>query len=443
MLSVREASPRLGREAYAMRGLQNGGSFEKKEGADRTAVRACVLRWHDPRRQCADERGQEADGQVPRHAADGIRADEGQGVLGSAGSEDDMTFIDFFAGIGGFRRGLELAGHHCVGFCENDKHAVASYIAMHHTSDAELENLSHLSRQEREQEIYDRRYDLHEWYAENITGVQPYDVPDADIWCFGAPCQDFSIAGRRMGLEGDKSILVQEIFRLLRGRREEDRPRYIVYENVRGMLSSFGGRDFGRVLREMAGCGYDAEWQVIDSAAYVPQHRERVYVIGHLRSRSAEQVFPISVTGRKNHIDQIGRLKGARNRNQYRVYAASGVCPTLTGMQGGGRVPIVMLCDLQYGAGLRVMDECRTLVATYNRKRVGKRRAMKTGVAYVYDDGSTHMRQLTPKECFRLQGWTDEYFERAAYVCSDTQLYRQAGNGVTVPVVEEIGRRLK
>lgn len=354
-----------------------------------------------------------------------------------------MTFIDFFAGIGGFRRGLELAGHHCVGFCEKDKYAVASYIAMHHTTDAELENLSHLSMQKRAKEIYDRRYDLHEWYAEDITGVQPYDVPDADIWRFGAPCQDFSLAGRRMGLEGDKSILVQEIFRLLRGRREEDRPRYIVYENVRGMLSSFGGRDFGRVLREMAGCGYDAEWQVIDSAAYVPQHRERVYVIGHLRSRSAEQVFPISVTGRKNHIDQVGRLKGARNRNQYRVYAASGVCPTLTGMQGGGRVPVVMLCDLQYGAGLRVMDECRTLVAAYNRKRVEKRRAMKTGVAYVYDDGSTHMRRLTPKECFRLQGWTDEYFERAAYVCSDTQLYRQAGNGVTVPVVEEIGRRLK
>ena len=354
-----------------------------------------------------------------------------------------MTFIDFFAGIGGFRRGLELAGHHCIGFCEKDKHAVASYIAMHHTSDDELKNLTHLSRQKRAREIYDRRYDLHEWYAEDITGVQPCDVPDADIWSFGAPCQDFSIAGRRRGLEGDKSILVQEIFRLLRGRREEDRPRYIIYENVKGILSSLGGRDFGRVLREMAGCGYDAEWQVLDSAAYVPQHRERVYVIGHFRGRSAEQVFPISVTGRKNHIDQFGRLKGERNRNQYRVYAASGACPTLTGMQGGGRVPIVMLCDMQYGAGMRVTDEARTLVATYNRRRVEKRRAAKTGVTYVYDDGSTYMRQLTPKECFRLQGWTDEYFERAAYVCSDTQLYRQAGNGVTVPVVEEIGRKLK
>lgn len=113
-------------------------------------------------RHRADERSQAIDGEVPRYAADGIRADEGQGVLGSAGGEDGVTFIDFFAGIGGFRRGLELAEHHCVGFCEKDKHAVASYIAMHHTTDAELENLSHLSMQRRAKEIYDRRYDLHE-----------------------------------------------------------------------------------------------------------------------------------------------------------------------------------------------------------------------------------------------------------------------------------------
>lgn len=381
-----------------------------------------------------------ADGEVPGHAASGIRADEGKGVLGSTGGEDQMTFIDFFAGIGGFRRGLELAGHHCVGFCEKDKHAVASYIAMHHTTDVEMENLLHLSRQKREQEIYDRRYNLYEWYAEDITGVQPYDVPDADIWCFGAPCQDFSIAGRRRGLEGDKSILVQEIFRLLQGRRKEDRPRYIIYENVKGMLSSFGGRDFSRILREMDECGYDAEWQIIDSAAYVPQHRERVYVIGYFRGKGAGQIFPIPVTARKNSIKQIGRLAGERNRNQYRVYDAAGVCPTLNGMQGGGRVPIIAFCDMTYGAGIRMTNISRTIIATYNRK-TGDLRSGKTGIV-VIDDKEIQMRQLTPKECFRLQGWTDEYFERAVYVCNDTQLYRQAGNGVTVPVVEEIGRRL-
>ena len=88
MLGVREASPRLGREAYAMRGLQSGGSLAKKEEADRTAVRACVLRWHNPRRQRADKRSQEADGEIPGYAADGIRADEGQRVLGGAGGED-------------------------------------------------------------------------------------------------------------------------------------------------------------------------------------------------------------------------------------------------------------------------------------------------------------------------------------------------------------------
>nr|DAI41852.1 MAG TPA: Cytosine specific methyltransferase [Caudoviricetes sp.] len=351
-----------------------------------------------------------------------------------------MTFIDFFAGVGGFRRGLELAGHHCVGFCEKDKHAVASYIAMHHTTDAELENLSHLSMQKRAKEIYDRRYDLHEWYAEDITGVQPYDVPDADIWCFGAPCQDFSFAGRRRGLEGDKSILVQEIFRLLQGRRKEDRPRYIIYENVKGVLSSYGGRDFGRILREMDNCGYDAEWQVLDSAAYVPQHRERVYVIGHLRDGRFSQVFPIPGADRKNCIKQIGRLAGERNRNQYRVYDAAGACPTLNGMQGGGRVPIIAFCDLTYGAGICMTDISRTLIATYNRK-TADHRSGKTGIV-IADGKEIQMRQLTPKECFRLQGWQDEYFERAAYVCSDTQLYRQAGNGVTVPVVEEIGRRL-
>lgn len=152
-----------------------------------------------------------------------------------------MKFIDLFAGIGGFRRGMELAGHECIGFCEWDKYAAASYISMHLLTEGQREKMSAFNLKKRQKEILKDEYRNGEWYSNDIRNVDAGSVPKADCWCFGAPCQDFSIAGKRAGLGGDRSSLVKEVFRILGEIRGENRPEWLIYENVKGMLSSNRG----------------------------------------------------------------------------------------------------------------------------------------------------------------------------------------------------------
>lgn len=205
-----------------------------------------------------------------------------------------MRFIDWFAGIGGFRRGLELAGHKCVGFCEWDKFATASYTSMHLITDEQRERLATMPLKQRQKEILKNEYRNREWYAPDIRYVRADDVPDAECWCFGAPCQDFSVAGKRAGLDGDRSSLVREIFRLVREKGEENKPEWLIYENVKGMLSSNRGFDFLAILLEMDELGYDIEWQLFNTKNFgIPQNRERVYVVGHKRSCGQKNIFPL------------------------------------------------------------------------------------------------------------------------------------------------------
>ena len=205
-----------------------------------------------------------------------------------------MKFIDFFAGTGGFRRGMELAGHECVGFCEFDKYAVMSYTAMHLCTEEQLAYLKTLPLKERQKEILKSEYRNGEWYADDIRTVDARSLPKADCWCFGSPCQDFSICGQRRGLDGERSSLIREIFRLLGEIRGEDRPQWVIYENVKGMLSSNGGFDFLAILLELDGLGYDIEWQVINSKYFgVPQSRERVFTVGHHRRFGERKVLPV------------------------------------------------------------------------------------------------------------------------------------------------------
>ena len=163
-----------------------------------------------------------------------------------------MTFIDLFAGVGGFRRGMELAGHKCMGFCEWDKYAAASYISMHLITEEQRAYLATLDKKKRQKEILKDEYKNGEWFSDDIRNVDAGSMPKVDCWCFGAPCQDFSIAGTRKGLSGDRSSLIREVFRIIREEREEDRPEWLIYENVKGMLSSNGG---GRLSRNTHGNG--------------------------------------------------------------------------------------------------------------------------------------------------------------------------------------------
>lgn len=176
-----------------------------------------------------------------------------------------MKFFDFFAGIGGFRLGMEQAGHECVGHCEIDKWANLSYNAMHKPKESEV-------------------------YFDDIRTVNAADMPEADCYCFGFPCQSFSIAGKRGGFEDTRGTLFFEVMRLAKVRR----PTILFAENVAGLLTHDGGATFGTIITTMAELGYSVEWQVLDSQYFgVAQHRERVFIIGHLGNECGRKIFPI------------------------------------------------------------------------------------------------------------------------------------------------------
>ena len=203
-----------------------------------------------------------------------------------------MKFIDWFAGIGGFRRGMELAGHECVGFCEFDKYAVMSYTSMHLLTDEQREHLLSMDLKKRQKEILKEEYRNGEWYANDIRRVYAGDIPRADCWCFGFPCQDISICGRKEGFTGNRSSLFFRVMYLLGQLPEEEKPEWLFIENVKNLLSVNDGWDFGRLLTELDETGYDAEWQVLNSKDFgVPQSRERCFIIGHLRGKSSNEIL--------------------------------------------------------------------------------------------------------------------------------------------------------
>lgn len=513
-----------------------------------------------------------------------------------------MKFIDFFAGIGGFRRGMELAGHECVGFCEFDKFATASYISMHLLTEEQRKTLEDIPIKKRQKEIIKEEYRNGEWYANDIRRVYAGDIPKADCWCFGFPCQDISVAGKQVGFQGNRSSLFFRVMYLVGQLKEEDKPTYLFIENVKNLLSVNGGWDFARLLIEMEQQGYDAEWQVLNSKDFgVPQNRERCFIIGHLRGRSTSKVFPIEGTDGENSVQIIGHRDGYRRNTQ--VFAPDGITETLDTGQGGGRghhVALPCFIDLSYQK-TELTNKARCLQARYN-KGIANHKAEVSGVAIpvltpdraekrqngrrfkedgepmftltsqdrhgvainplgvlrnvrteygkeirkdyesgkldisrhkflaneIREDGIANtlstvqkdnqlavkvaeatkqgysecrvginavnlsvpgsktrrgrvgkevantldtscnqgifvkvsdelivyavwyekyqcyiaIRKLTPKECFRLQGWSDDYFEKAQFVNSDSQLYKQAGNGVTVTVIEAMARKM-
>ena len=354
-----------------------------------------------------------------------------------------MKFIDWFAGIGGFRRGMELAGHECVGFCEYDKYAVASYTSMHLITEEQREFLSTLDLKQRQKEILKSEYRNGEWYADDIRRVYAEDIPRADCWCFGFPCQDISIAGKQLGFTGNRSSLFFRVMYLLNQLEEKDKPAWLFIENVKNLLSVNGGWDFARLLTELEQGGYDAEWQVLNSKYFgVPQNRERVFIVGHLRGRSTTEVFPVEGTDGENHlqVDQIGRRPGTNrdNLNQYRVYSPDGVSSTLNCMGGGGLEPhTIEVIGKAYERDNRG-DSCNQGVFVQMSEELTV-----YAVWYPKKECYVAIRKLTPKECFRLQGWSDDYFEKAQFVNSDSQLYKQAGNGVTVTVIQAIAENME
>lgn len=381
-----------------------------------------------------------------------------------------MKFLDLFAGLGGIRLGFEQAGHECVGFCEFDKFAVASYTSMHLITDEQREYLATLPLKERQKEILKDEYRNGEWFCGDIRTAKADDIPAADCWCFGAPCQDFSVAGQRKGLSGDRSSLIREVFRLLEETPEEKRPEWLFYENVKGMFSTNKGFDFLAILIEMESLGYDAEWQLINSKYFVPQNRERVYTLGHSRRFGPAKVFPLQGTDGEDclEINVIGSTREpvGYGADRKRVLDPDGVAPTIRSTDSKEPykvgIPIGVIHHKGKSVPVEPLDTVPTLTSEHRFHQPeivipvdvstqdvhpGMYVELEGGItAYAvwYEKEQCYIvvRRLTPREYFRLQGIPDDMFDRAQFVNSDNQLYRQAGNSVSVPVICEIARKM-
>ena len=312
-----------------------------------------------------------------------------------------------------------------------------------------------------------------EWFAEDISKVSADSLPAVDLWTGGFPCQDASMSGKRCGIHGARTGLFFEFTRLLR-ECGSDKPRWLILENVKGLFSVGGTRDFAEVLFELAALGYGVEYALLNSSAFgVPQNRERIYIVGDFTGRSTGKILSFRTTDGEALNQIVGGPQGSR------IYGTDGISPTLTSGGGGlGTKTGLYFVKKDLQKGIVTKDCCGTIDAAYY-KGLGARQ-QRTGVMVtslpravirpdkenIWQNGrrikspdeamftlmassihgillDSRIRRLTPLEAFRLQGVPDEYFERAAAVCSDSQLYKQAGNAVTVPVVRLIGQRIR
>ena len=333
-----------------------------------------------------------------------------------------MKFLELCAGIGGFRQALENLGCECVGYSEIDKHAIKLYSA---------------------------------WYNDecnfgDITKIEAEKLPDFELLVGGFPCQAFSVAGKRGGFNDTRGTIFFDFARIMKAKK----PKFAIFENVKGLLNHDGGKTYETMLRTLDELGYNAQWGILNTKFHgLPQNRERVYIVANLRERSSTKILfergndssdkmertEQSTIGAMTGLYKIGDIDGL-NTQYSRVYDSEGVSTTINA-QGGGLGAKTGL----YKIGTIGNDSLSNRI--YSDKGVsatlcagnnggGKR------MGGLYNTGDK-VRRLTPKECFRLQGFKDEMVELGYKLgISDTQLYKMAGNAVSVPVVEWVAQRV-
>ena len=370
-----------------------------------------------------------------------------------------MKFGSLFSGIGGFDLGFEQAGMECAWQCEIDKHAQA-VLARH-------------------------------WPGvpcyEDVRDVRRDNVAAVDLVCGGFPCQDVSVAGKRAGLAGERSGLWFEFCRVI----EELRPKWVVIENVPGLLSSNGGADFATILAGLVECGYGVSWRILDAQYFgVAQRRRRVFIVGSLGDgRSAEVLFeregmfghpPARRTQGEGLAADVAPSLAASGRGTERARESRGQDPVIAAFGGNNTKGEIDIATAVNAAPTRRYDfESETFVFEPRYTRNGRGapdtiapplKAQNGGTgkgdgapvviasvaptlskeSYSPSKSSsgqqvdwaigTHsgVRRLTPTECERLQGFPDGWTAGQ----SDSARYRQLGNAVAVPVARWIGQRI-
>ena len=310
-----------------------------------------------------------------------------------------------FSGIGGFELGLSMSGKNVklVGFSEVDKYAI---------------------------EIFEKQFKGIKNYG-NATTIDENKLPNFDLLVGRFPCQAFSVAGKQRGFDDTRGTLFFDVARILKHKK----PKHFILENVRGLLSHDSGRTFQTILKVLADIGYLVQWEVCNSKNYgVPQNRERVYIVGHLRGNSRPEVFPITkINPENNRLNKLKEITKDMSMG-YRVYDTNGISTTLRAVGGG----------IGAKTGLYKVRACLTPDRLEKRQN-GRRFKDNEEPMFTLTGQDKHgvlinsqIRRLTPTECERLQGFPDGWTDGI----SDTQKYKCLGNAVTTTVVCEIAKRL-
>lgn len=330
-----------------------------------------------------------------------------------------MVHLDLFSGIGGFSLGLNRAGLPITRtlFSEIDKYAIS---------------------------VYRRKFPDAESVGD-ITKIEPERLPYADIITFGSPCVDLSVAGKQAGIFSPRSGLFFKAVKIIGIKK----PHCFVFENVKGLFSSNKGEDFEIVLKTFAEIGYDVQWQLLNTRWFLPQNRERVYFVGHLRGRSRPQIFPIGEGNEFNSSDdkklsQIGFVRDNLEAN--RIYDPSGISRTIKFGGGmGAKTGLYAITKDKFGGDgkgtVKISEHSNALDTRYGYGIDS--RGARTGVIS-FDGENIKVRRLTPVETERLQGFPDNWTALGVdgETISDTQRYKMTGNAVSVPVMKAIAERL-
>ena len=310
-----------------------------------------------------------------------------------------MKLLDLFSGIGGFHLGLEQAGFKFdwVGFSDIDSYA---------------------------NKQYKRRFPNAEQLGD-ITNVRCEDLPEnIDVLCGGFPCQAFSIAGKRKGFDDTRGTLFFEIARILRHFRDIEKPiPYFILENVKGLLNDEDGRTFATIYGVLTDLDYTIECQLLNTWWFLPQNRERIYIVGRFRGESRPKIFPIG------KADKIFDIRQSTEQVAATLQSPGNACGNYKGMN------MIQTGLNQIGTIGEDSEATRIYDTTCARTiKNGGGMGAKTGLYNI----DSSIRRLTPTECERLQGFPDGWTEGQ----SDTQRYKQLGNAVSVPVVKAIGENL-
>jgi len=363
-----------------------------------------------------------------------------------------MRFIELFAGIGGFRYGLE----NCRDILQSK--TTENIQDMPSTSERQTRFTCAWANEIDKYacQIYRKNYGEGELYEGDITKVNTEEIPDHDLLVGGFPCQAFSIAGKRGGFDDTRGTLFFEIARICRAKK----PRLILLENVKGLLSHDSGKTFQTILKVLSDIGYILQWEVLNSKNFgVPQNRERVFIIGHIRGEPRPKVFPIRGSNEQNLKQIIGGGQGNR------VYDTKGISTTIASQAGGqgAKTGLYAIGGLQKNAA-KMKDQSPALteamgkggghtpIIVANTIDANYYKGINTNPGHASSNRgyfvNGKIRRLTPTECCRLQGFPDSWCnigldkDGKETIISDSQKYKCLGNAVTTNVVDEIGKRL-